>query len=332
VRTIELPPLSMEPNEAVTRQGTSFVLRPWKSGEQGSLLHTYTVDERGRNPRFFEVSGSTNDVSWPAFLSEAGVALEVFVTRVEGGGEDSFESRAWANLDGPPEARGNILRAPWRGTNDVALVPSLDGKRALFALWPVGLSDPTVAVIGSDGARVGEAITLSVPTTSALCTAVVPTARGGFVSFVDSNHELRLVELGQDGELVRQASWPLPSAGYGCPVFTLEPTGVAFLLDRAEADEPPDKGLYRLDAHGSVTEVPVTLPGEAMEVAMLGDDPLVLHWSPQGAELSRPARGELWPITLPPGYPRRVPSEPGNIWLDVQGLDTPRSLVLLSCR
>lgn len=330
VRTLALPQPPDYLGAAVTRQGTSFALGPWKLGDQATRLQAFVVDEGGAW-RSFEASGSTNDVSWSTLLVEPDLALDVFVGS-RAGDEDPFDSRTWSNREDAPSVRGNVVESIWRGSDTIALVPTLDGQRALFAIWPHGLSAPRAAVIGTDGARQGESHTFSAPDHVMRCTAVTPTAHGGFVSFVDSNGVLRLSELGAQGQLVREVTWPMPSAGYACPAFALAEGGLAFLLDRAAQDAPPDRGLYRLGADGAVEEVPASLAPEAREVAMLGDDPLVLRWSPQGAELSQPLQGELWLLTLPRGAPKRVASEPGNIVLDFDSPEEGRTVVQISCR
>lgn len=327
-RTVTLPPSPFYPRAAVTRHGGGFAMGPWKVGELSSELGAYIVDEGGREPRFFEAHGSTNDVSWPVFLAGPGLAVEVFVGTRTGPGDDAFDSRAWEDGADAALGRGNVVNARWRGTDEILLVPTLSGERAIFAIWPHGLSEPRAAMIGADGARVGDSHTFVTPDEANRCAAVTPTEQGAFISFVDSGDVWRLLRLDENSQVQLDAQWLLPSRGWGCPTLTLADSGLAFLLERADVEEPSDVGLYRVDVRGAVSELALPSPTTATQVAMDRDEPLLL----EGKTLSRPLRGESFPVVLPPGLQRRVPSEPGNILLDIDASDEGRTLVELTCR
>ncbi|RYZ09913.1 MAG: hypothetical protein EOO73_03275 [Myxococcales bacterium] len=315
----------------MSRQGDSFALGPWKEGDDAAHLRAFIVDDRGQS-RSFAAEGATVDVSWSTFFVEAQLALEVFVKSRVSGSEDSFDSRAWSHLDRAPREHGNVLSSIWRGTDTIALVPTLNGRGGVFAIWPHALSEPRAAVLGADGARRGDFHEFTTPDGIMRCGSVTPTVSGGFVSFTDSTNSLRSYELGEEGQLVREVTWALPTPSVACPSFALAEGGLSFLLNRAAWDAPPDVGIYRMDAAGTVTELSPPPWKDAREVAMLADEPLVVRWSSLGAELARPGLGEVWPITLPAGNATRVPSEPGKIVLDFDSLEGGRTLVELTCR
>ncbi len=291
-------------------------------------MRAYTVDDSGRDERYFDASGVTNDVFWPLFLSGSHLAVEVFVTPRTMAGDDAFDSRTWASLDDVAEARGNILKAQWRGTDEIVLVPALDGQRAVFAIWPHGLSEPRAAVIGANGARVGDVHAFATSEDINRCPAVTPTAHGAFVSFVDSQKNWRLFELDADGAISRKAIWPLPGAAYACPVLTLDGADLALLFDRAGYEEPSNLGVYRMAADGAVAEVTLPSAIRAQHWALFEGEPLLLD----EATLSLPLRGESFPVSLPAGVAKRVPSEAGSILLDFDSTDGRRTLVQLTCR
>src|SRR5262249_3808610 len=140
----ELDPFRSIP---ATRQSGGFAFGPWESSNGDGRVNALALDGNGRRLPF-GAARSTNAVHWSLFLAGASLVVDVYLDQ-QAQGDSLFSARALGTESSTN--RGPVVEAPWRGTDTVLAQPSLDGKHAVFAIWPEALSEPRAAYLGSDG-------------------------------------------------------------------------------------------------------------------------------------------------------------------------------------
>ena len=334
-RRIPLPFDNSSAQATVARQGGGFSLGPWASGDSSSGVRGLFIGANGQERRPFAAEGSSNNVHWPLFLGAVPIAVDVYVGADPTPGDDVFELRGWAEGDTVANLHGTLLQARWRGTDAIHARPALDGKRAVFAVWPLGMSEPRAAMIGPDGARIGEAHSLApVGHTFSTCENLTPTEHGGLISFVDIDDQaLHLIELGPDGEPVFDVSRKLSDSNLPCPLLALDDAG--FTLLAPSTDEGQPSTLYRLDHGGTITEAPILLTARPIAIGSSAQGTLVLQQRARELLLTQigPAGPREFPLRTTPNSLVSVPSEPGRIFVDAQSLEGGvRELLELTCQ
>jgi len=332
------PPSDVEARQAVvTRQAGGFAIGPWKSGALGDVIDGLFIDSTGRKHTDFTAHGTSSDVAWSVLMADRRLVVDVYVAPGAASPLDAFNTRFWANGNHAPTERGTLLAASWRGTDYVLTQPSLDGKSAVFALWPTGIAEPQAAVIGTDGARVGMPQSLGPPDHQfGKCQVVVPTLDGGIVSYFDpDNVALRLSRLGADGARSLDLAWPLLGEPHACPLFALRDAGFGFLVDDAAEGESPQFRINYVAADGSGLEAPIAFASSPLAWTTTSAGLLFLEQGPAGYSLElKPEAGppRIFPLPSLSAQLRPVLGEAGSIYVDSGGSDEPRTLLELTCR
>lgn len=275
VRRIQLESLGLEaPRAGVARQAGGLSLGPWNEGADSAAIAGWFLEDGSARWRSLSARGSNNDVHWPLLLAAGSTLVEVYVGATGANGEDDFNARSWASGDNAPQEQSSLLKAWWRGTDSVVTRPSLAGDGAVFAIWPLGISEPRAVVIGSRGTSVGVARSLAAPEEqSSKCAAITPTLHGGVVSFVGEENALHLVEMGlPEGEPIEQ-SLQLPSTS--CPLLALDDAGLSLLVSLD--DVTPEYGLYQARGAGSSLQGRFTVYGSPLAFASTSRGLLVLE-------------------------------------------------------
>ena len=335
-RRIALPFADTSSQATVARQADGFSLGPWTSGDSASGVRGLLIGPDGEERRSFAAEGSSNNVHWPLFLGAVPIALDVYVgAQATPGGDERFELRGWADGDPVAQSHGTLLLAYWRGTDAVRVLPALDGQRAVFAIWPSGISEPRAAVIGPDGARIGEAHSLGAAGRRfSTCENLTPTEHGGLISFVDIDEQaLHLIELGPDGEPVFDVSRKWSGSNLPCPL--LAPDDAGFTILAPSTDEGQPSTLYRLDHGGTITEAPILLTARLIAIGSSAQGTLLLQQRDRELLLTQigPAGSREFPLGSTPNSLVSVPSEPGRIFVDAQSLEAGvRELLELTCQ
>lgn len=343
VRRIRLPrdtQSSYGTDPAFARQMGGFSVGPWNSGDDASVVNALWLDPALRTFSSFEASGSSNDNHWSMFLGSTRTAVEVYISGLahpsDGSYANTFATRTWTSGQTQPTEYDPLLTAAWRGTDYLIGMPALSGEAAVFAIWPIALSEPRAALIDSRGAPLREARSLAPEDHQfARCPAVTPTEHGGIVSFIDDDLEsgadvLRVVELGKEPATLDVT---LPVAGHdgACPIVAYDGNGLALLLPGIPTAGP---ATVRYVATGRSTESTVSLSGQPMAFTELQGAPLVLERQAHGAVLEwltspTPIRADV-PPDIQAFHP--IPGEPGKLFLHSLPLDGPREIVELTCR
>jgi hypothetical protein len=318
-------------DDSPVRQAGGFSLGPTASGSSEAAIQAYFFKDDERRWRQLRASGSNNDVHWSFMLATGPKLAEVFVGPATPDGED-FSVRIWEDGAQTPSQPGILLRSSWRGTDAVLVRPSLDGEHAVFAIWAYALLEPRAAVIGPDGARVGEALSLAPPDhRSTDCEQITPTAHGGAVSFVDVQDKTwRLFELGRSTRGAIDVTLPWPDVVSGCPRVVADDTGVSILVQ--DADGEPEYHLFHANGPGAPSETSLVRLGEAMAFTTTERGPLVLELVNGKHVLGLFAAEGTQSFELEDlNVMQVIPSEQGAIFLDHMKSDGSREIVELGC-
>jgi hypothetical protein len=211
-------------------------------------------------------------------------------------------------------------------------MPALSGEAVVFAIWPIALSEPRAALIGSRGAPLGEARSLAaVEHKYARCPAVTPTEHGGIVTFIDTDADvLRVVDLSTEPTILDE-NLPVTLNDSTCPLIAYDGRGALLLLPSYATGGPAT--LERIDDRHT-SQSPLSLSGRAIAFTELQGAPLVLEQQAHGATLEwltspTPIRADV-PPDIQVFDP--IPGEPGSLFLYSRPPDGPHELVELTCR
>lgn len=330
VRRIQEPGGLRTLDDDVMRQNGGFSVGPKVSSVEEGLMQGFFIQDTARRWRTLEAGGWNNDLHW-SFMFGPGPQLADVYLGAAGGGGDDWGVRVWQDGDAAPTLAGSLLRAPWRGTDGVLIRPSLDGEHAVFAIWPIALSEPRAALIGPDGHLVGDMLSLApADHRFSSCQTLTPTAHGAIISFVDTaDSAWYLYEVGAGG-IPAQVSLRWPDNQQQCPLLSVDDTGVYYLLQST----PGSAELTHVTGGSEPTGGQISPRGSVGAFTSTPHGTLLLEYTDNQPtlELLAPEGAQSFALGNELGVMHALPAEAGRIFIETHSIEQgTRTIVELGC-
>jgi len=218
---------------------------------------------------------------------------------------------------------------------------SLDGQRALFAVYDFSKRPPQLALVAADGTRLGNVLEIA---NYGECYTVLPTEHALAFALMEGA-DLHLIELSATGDVALDVRLPLRRTRLleqmPCPTLALTDSGFA-VFSYEEPNASGDGGsesawnLHRVGRDGSMTSEPwYGVPGWVEAFAVQGDQAFALVNGAKALIRRTRSGSQSFPLELSKAGAfapfRPIRSEAGSLFLDLSYTSSPRELVELRC-